>query len=117
MPLRDMTNPYDSTIGFIDGCNKLENNCVRAMKRIANEQDCYEAMSNSDYWETRCAEDGDVAALDLLRKTVWEAIEAYDKKYYKSCLNRLANSGAIIRKMMGIVSNEYKALFYDGCHF
>lgn len=91
---------------FITECNKIENNRVNQMTRIATEQDCYEAMNNADYWETCCLEKNNAAALDLLRKTVWEAIEAYDKKHFNLCLNRLANSGAIIQKMMEIVSNE-----------
>lgn len=91
---------------FIAECNKMENNRVNQLTRIASEQDCYEAMNNADYWETYCLEKNDVATLDLLRKTVWEAIEAYDKKHFNLCLNRLVNSGAIIQKMMEIVSNE-----------
>ena len=92
-------------IHFIAECNEHE---YKHINRIASEQDCYEAMNNADYWETHNLETDDNTALDLLRKTVWEAIEAYDRKYYKTCLNRLANSGAIIQKMMEIVSNEEK---------
>lgn len=95
-------------IDFVAECNKTEDNRVNEMTRIASEQDCYEAMNNAAYWETHNSETDDNTALNLLRKTVWEAIEAYDKKHYKFCLNRLANSGAIIQKMMEIVSNESK---------
>ena len=67
-----MNNIDKNTIAtnFIVECNKIENNRVNQMMRIASEQDCYEAMNNADYWETCCLEKNNAAALDLLRKAV-----------------------------------------------